>query len=498
MNLTALELKNLILSRKIKVEEAVKFYLNRIDKYDSKLGAYLYVAKDEAIKRAKYLDTKLASNKNTRNLGGLFGIPVAVKDNISVSNMQNTCGSKILEDYISPYDASVIEKINKEDGIILGKLNMDEFAMGSSTENSYFKITRNPWDLEKVPGGSSGGSAVSVASLESPLALGTDTAGSIRQPSSFCGVVGLKPTYGRVSRYGAVAFGSTLDQIGPMARNVEDCALLTQYISGYDDRDFTTVNKNVPNYVMNLSKDIRGVKIGIPLEYFEHTIDPKVRKCIENAIEVFIENDADVRCCSMPISRYSLATYYVIGCAEASSNLARFDGIRYGYRSKNYDDSVDIYFKSRSKGFGKEVKKRIMLGTYLLSKNHFNLYYEKALKVRNMIKNEVLGIMKKFDAIICPTCPTTAFRIGEKKDNSMSMYMSDIYVVPANIVGIPSISIPCGMVDGLPVGIQLISNYFREDILFNLAYSFQQSTELSNLEPDIDNNIVKRSGSFGI
>ncbi|WP_446899851.1 Asp-tRNA(Asn)/Glu-tRNA(Gln) amidotransferase subunit GatA [Clostridium sp. LBM24168] len=483
MEVTAIELKNLILNKKIKVEEVAKFYLDRIDKLDDKIGAYLYVAGDEAIKRAKELDAKLASNRDKERLGGLFGIPVAVKDNISVSRMQNTCASKMLEGYISPYDASVIERIKKEDGIILGKLNMDEFAMGSSTENSYFKITRNPWDFERVPGGSSGGSAASIASFENPLSLGTDTAGSVRQPSSFCGVVGLKPTYGRISRYGAVAFGSTLDQIGPMARTVEDCALLTQYIAGLDERDFTTADVDVPNYVDNLTDNIKGKRIGIPLEYFDHAIDDKVRKCLEEAIEIFIENGADVRCCSLPISRYSLAAYYVIGCAEASSNLARFDGIRYGHRSQRYKDSIDIYFKSRSEGLGEEVKKRIILGTYMLSKNYYDSYYKKALKIRNVIKKEFVDAMKEFDAIICPTCPTTAFKIGEKKEDSISMYMSDSYVVPANIAGIPSISIPCGMINGLPVGMQLMSGYFREDILFNLAYSFQQSTNYHKLRP---------------
>lgn len=484
MEFTAVELRKMILNKEIKVEEVVRSYLDRIAELDDKLGAYLYVAEDESIKRAKELDNKLASNADMEKLGGLFGIPIAVKDNISVSKMQNTCGSKMLEGYISPYDASVIERIKKEDGIILGKVNMDEFAMGSSTENSCFKVTRNPWDFERVPGGSSGGSAASIVSCENPLSLGTDTAGSVRQPASFCGIVGLKPTYGRISRYGAVAFGSTLDQIGPMAKTVEDCALLTQYIAGHDKRDFTTADVEVPNYIDSLTDNIKGKKIGIPLEYFDHTIDTEVRKCLEKAIEIFIENGADVRCCSLPASRYSLAAYYVIGCAEASSNLARFDGIRYGHRSQECRNSADVYFKSRSEGLGREVKKRIVLGTYVLSRNYCDSYYKKALKIRSKIKKEFENAMKEFDAIICPASPTTAFKIGEKKDDSVSMYMSDIYVVPANIAGIPSISIPCGMVNGLPVGMQLMSGYFKEDVLFNLAYSFEQSTDYHKLRPE--------------
>jgi aspartyl-tRNA(Asn)/glutamyl-tRNA(Gln) amidotransferase subunit A len=492
MSFTACKLKSMILNKEIKVEECVRIYLDRIHKLDPKLDAYLYVAEDEAIKTAKKLDLKLASNEK---LGKLFGIPVAIKDNISVSGMQNTCASKMLEGYIAPYDATAVERIKREDGIIIGKLNMDEFAMGSSTETSCFKITKNPWDLERISGGSSGGPAASVASLESPLSLGTDTGGSIRQPASVCGIVGLKPTYGRVSRYGLTAFGSTLDQIGPMSKNVEDCALLTQCIAGLDDKDFTTADIKVPDYSKSLSNDIRGKKIGIPIECFEDTIDPKVRKCIEEAIQVFIENGAEVKCCSMPISKYSLAAYYIIGCAEASSNFARFDGIRYGHRANNYKDSMDIYFKSRSEGFGYEVKKRIMIGTYVLSSENYEKYYKKALKVRSLIKKEFLSIMSEFDAIICPTSPTTAFKIGEKKD-PISMYKSDIYAVPANIAGVPAISIPCGIVDGLPVGMQLMSNYFREDLLFNLAYSFEQSTNWHKLKPFMLNSIEKEGESI--
>lgn len=482
MNFTAHGLKNMILNREIKVEEVVKLYLDRINSLDCKVDAYLYVSSEEALKRAKELDKKLDSNEKK---GGLFGIPISIKDNISVSGMQNTCASKILKGYISPYDASVIERIKQEDGIILGKLNMDEFAMGSSTETSYFKTTKNPWNLERVPGGSSGGSSASLAADEALLSLGTDTGGSVRQPAALCGVVGLKPTYGRISRYGSVAFGSTLDQIGPMAKNVEDCALFTENIAGLDNKDFTTADVKVPDYINILTEDIRGKKIGIPKEYFGEGLNSDVRKCVEDAIDVFRQNGAEIEYCSLPISTYSLAAYYIIGCAEASSNLARFDGIRYGYRSKDYNDAIDIYTKSRSEGFGDEVKKRIMLGTYVLSKGYYDEYYKKALKARNLIKREFVDIMKKFDAIICPTTTDTAFKIGEKQKDNISMYLSDLYIVPSNVTGVPSISIPCGIVNGLPVGMQITSNYFREDLLFNLAYSFEQSTNWHNLKPKI-------------
>ncbi|MBV4426029.1 Asp-tRNA(Asn)/Glu-tRNA(Gln) amidotransferase subunit GatA [Clostridium tyrobutyricum] len=482
MNFTAHGLKNMILNREIKVEEVVKLYLDRIDSFDCKVDAYLYVSSEEALKKAKELDKKLASNEKK---GGLFGIPISIKDNISVAGMQNTCASKMLEGYISPYDATVIERIKQEDGIILGKLNMDEFAMGSSTETSYFKTTRNPWNLERVSGGSSGGSAASLAADEALLSLGTDTGGSVRQPAALCGVVGLKPTYGRISRYGSVAFGSTLDQIGPMAKNVEDCALLTENIAGLDNKDFTTSDVKVPDYTNILTNDIRGKKIGIPKEYFGEGLNSDVKKCVEKAIDVFRQNGVKIEYCSLPLSTYSLAAYYIIGCAEASSNLARFDGIRYGYRSKDYADAIDIYTKSRSEGFGDEVKKRIMLGTYVLSKGYYDEYYKKALKARNLIKREFVDIMKKFDAIICPTTTDTAFKIGEKQKDNISMYLSDLYIVPSNVIGVPSISIPCGMVNGLPVGMQITSNYFREDLLFNLAYSFEQSTNWHNLKPNI-------------
>ncbi|MBV1818691.1 Asp-tRNA(Asn)/Glu-tRNA(Gln) amidotransferase subunit GatA [Clostridium cochlearium] len=481
-NLTAHELKSKIDEKEVKVEEVVESYLNRIEEVDSKVGAFLYTGSEEAIKKAKELDNKIAKGENLKALGG---IPVSIKDNISVKDMQNTCASKMLQGYKSPYDAHVIEKIKNEDGIILGKVNMDEFAMGSSTENSAYKLTRNPWDLERVPGGSSGGSAAAVAAMETPLALGTDTGGSVRQPAAFCGLVGLKPTYGRISRYGAIAFGSTLDQVGILSKDVEDCALLTKNIAGLDHKDFTTADIKVPDYTQFLNKDLKGKRIGIPRECFGEGLDENVRKAIKEALQVLKENGAEIEEFSLPSLDYALAAYYIISSAEASSNLARFDGIRYGYRTKDYTDAVDIYFKSRNEGFGKEVKRRIMLGTYVLSEGYYDAYYKKALKVRNVIKREYENVFKKYHAIISPTSPTPAFKIGEKINDIMAMYLIDIYTVPVSVAGLPAMSIPCGMVDGLPIGLQIIGNYYKEDDIFNIAYSYEQSTQWHKMKPQL-------------
>lgn len=478
------ELKDLISKKEIKVEEVTKSYLKRIDKTDDKIGAYLYVNSENAINKAKELDEKISKGET---LKGLCGVPVAIKDNISVKGLQNTCASKILEGYVSPYDSYVAEKIKENDGIILGKLNMDEFAMGSSNENSAFKKVRNPWNLEHVPGGSSGGSAATVASGEAPLSLGTETGGSVRQPASFCNVVGLKPTYGRISRYGVVAFGSTLDQVGTLGRDVEDCALLTQNIAGLDKRDFTTADVPIIDYKKSLNKDIKDKRIGVPKEYFNEELDIGVRKLVEDAIRVFKENGAKIVPITLPLAEYSLAAYYIISSAEASSNLARFDGIRYGHRAKDPKDAIDIYVKSRSEGFGKEVKRRIMLGTYVLSKGYYDAYYKKALRVRNLIKQDFNRAFKEVDAIISPTTRKPAFKFGERTKDVLSMYKSDIYTVPANIAGLPAISVPCGMVNNLPQGVQLIGNYFREDVLFNLAYSYEKSTDWHKLTPEIIN-----------
>ncbi|ACD51059.1 Asp-tRNA(Asn)/Glu-tRNA(Gln) amidotransferase subunit GatA [Clostridium botulinum] len=481
-NYKAHELKDLISKKEVSVEEVTKAHLENVKNIDAKVNAFLYIAEEEALNDAKALDEKLSKGED---IGLLGGAPLGIKDNISVKNMQNTCASKILEGYISPYDATVSESVKSQGGVILGKLNMDEFAMGSSTENSAYKITRNPWDLDRVPGGSSGGSAAAVASKEVPLALGTDTGGSVRQPASFCGIVGLKPTYGRVSRSGVVAYGSTLDQVGTLGRDVKDCALLTQVISGVDHRDFTTANINVPNYENSLSENIKGKKIALPKEFFKDGLDPKVQKSIYDALEVFKANGAEITEVSLPLADYAISAYYLLACAEASSNLARFDGVRYGHRSESVEDAVDVYFKSRSEAFGKEVKKRIMLGTYALSAGYYDAYYKKALKVRNLIKGEFENIFKDFDAIISPTAPTPAYKIGEKTENALEMYLGDIYTVPVNIAGIPAISLPCGVADGLPVGLQIMGNYFKEDTLFNLAYSYEQSTKWHEMHPNL-------------
>lgn len=481
-NYKAHELKEIIAKKEASVEEVTKAHLDKIENVDSKVDAFLYVAKEESLESAKALDEKLAKGED---LGILGGVPLGLKDNISVKGMQNTCASKILEGYISPYDASVSEKVKSEGGVIIGKLNMDEFAMGSSTENSAFKITKNPWDLDRVPGGSSGGSAAAVASNQIPIALGTDTGGSVRQPASFCGIVGLKPTYGRVSRSGVVAYGSTLDQVGTLGRDVKDCAMLTQAIAGMDNKDFTTADIDVPNYMDSLKEDIRGKKIAVPSEFFKEGLDEDVKKAVYDALKVFESKGAEIKEVSLPLADYAISAYYLVACAEASSNLARFDGVRFGRRIASAEEATEIYFKSRSEGFGKEVKKRIMLGTYALSAGYYDAYYKKALKVRNLIKSEFDGIFKEFDAIISPTAPTPAYKIGEKTADALEMYLGDIYTVPVNIAGIPAISLPCGMSNGLPVGMQIMGNYFKEDTLFNLAYSYERSTEWHEMHPNL-------------
>ena len=481
-NYKAHELKEIIAKKEASVEEVTKAHLDKIENVDSKVDAFLYVAKEESLERARALDEKLAKGED---LGILGGVPLGLKDNISVKGMQNTCASKILEGYVAPYDATVSEKVKAEGGVVIGKLNMDEFAMGSSTENSAYKITKNPWDLERVPGGSSGGSAAAVASKQVSIALGTDTGGSVRQPASFCGIVGLKPTYGRVSRSGVVAYGSTLDQVGTLGRDVEDCAMLTQVIAGMDDRDFTTADVSVPNYMDSLKADIKGKKIAVPSEFFKEGLDEDVKKAVYDALKVFEANGAEVKEVSLPLADYAVAAYYLVACAEASSNLARFDGVRFGHRTAAAEDAADLYFKSRSEGFGKEVKKRIMLGTYALSAGYYDAYYKKALKVRNLIKNDFDNIFKEFDAIVSPTAPTPAYKIGEKTANALEMYLGDIYTVPVNIAGIPAISLPCGLSNGLPVGMQIMGNYFKEDTLFNLAYSYEQSTNWHEMHPNL-------------
>lgn len=406
------------------------------------------------------------------------GIPIGIKDNMCTKGVKTTCSSKMLENFIAPYDATVIEKLNNEGIISLGKLNMDEFAMGASTEYSAFKKTKNPWNLNTVPGGSSGGSAAAVAANLVPWALGSDTGGSIRQPSAFCGVVGLKPTYGLVSRYGLVAFASSLDQIGPITKDVQDAALLLNLIAGHDEKDTTSINNEKVDYTKCLKNDVKGLKIGVPKEFFGEGINAEVKAKLQEAIEKYKELGAIVEECSLDIAEYALATYYIIACAEASSNLGRFDGIRYGYRTKNFENLKDIYINSRSEGFGQEVKRRIILGTYVLSSGYYDAYYKKALEVRTLVKQEFDKKFEKYDVLLTPTSPTVAFEIGTRSNNPLEMYLADICTVSVNIAGLPGISIPCGVDSkGMPIGMQLIGDKFKEETILNAAYTYEQATK---------------------
>ncbi len=477
--LTVHELQEKLENKELTITDITKAYVNRIDKKEKDVQAFVTTLKDEALEEAKELESKETD-------GDFVGIPIGIKDNICTKGIKTTCSSRMLENFVSPYDATVIEKIKKENMINLGKLNMDEFAMGGSTEYSYFKKTRNPWNLNKVPGGSSGGSAAAVASRMVPWALGSDTGGSIRQPSSFCGVVGLKPTYGLISRYGLVAFASSLDQIGPITKDVYDSAMLLNIIAGHDKRDTTSSNVEKKDYTKALKNDVKGLKIGVPKEFFGEGINEEVKESLENAIKVYKELGAEVEEFSLDIAKYSLATYYIIACAEASSNLGRFDGIRYGYRAKEFKDLKDLYRKSRSEGFGPEVKRRIILGTYVLSSGYYDAYYKKAQQVRTLVMNEFNKAFQKYDVLLTPTSPTVAFDIGSKSNNALEMYLADICTVSVNIAGLPGISIPCGVdKENMPIGMQLIGDKFQEEKILNAAYTFEQKIKFrENHRPD--------------
>ena len=472
VNLTVHELQEKLNKKEITIEEITKSYVERINEKEKDVNAFVTTLCENALEKAKNIDEQ----KNDGKINSEFvGIPIGIKDNICTKGIKTTCSSKMLENFVSPYDATVIEKLDEENLINLGKLNMDEFAMGGSTEHSYFKKTRNPWNLNKVPGGSSGGSAAAVASNMVPWALGSDTGGSIRQPASFCGVVGLKPTYGLVSRYGLVAFASSLDQIGPITKDVQDAAMLLNIIAGHDEKDTTSSNVEKVDYIKALKNDVKGLKIGVPKEFFGEGINEEVKEKLQEAIEKYKELGAEVEEFSLDIAKYSLATYYIIACAEASSNLGRFDGIRYTYRAKEYKDLKDLYKKSRSEGFGAEVKRRIILGTYVLSSGYYDAYYKKAQKVRTLVMNEFNKAFEKYDVILTPTSPTVAFDIGAKTNKPLEMYLADICTVSVNIAGLPAISIPCGVdKEGMPVGMQLIGNKFCEETILNTAYTFEQ------------------------
>lgn len=473
--LTAHELADKLNKKEISAKELAESVYSQIDKTDKAVKAYLLLTKDLAIACANKIDEKRAKGEA---LHPLAGIPIGIKDNMCLKGVKTTCASRILENYVPPYTATVVEQVILNGMIPIGKLNMDEFAMGSSTENSAFQKTRNPWNLDCVPGGSSGGSAAAVAADECIVALGSDTGGSIRQPASFCGVVGLKPTYGRVSRYGLVAFASSLDQIGPLAKDVKDAAMLLDLISAHDPKDSTSVNRPSTNCVKALTGKLDNIKtIGVVKELMGEGIDTEVKKAVQGAIKVYEKLGAKIIEVSMPTFKHALPVYYIVATAEASANLARYDGVKFGYRSKNSPDLLTMYYNTRQEGFGPEVKRRIMLGTYTLSAGYYDAYYLKALKVRTLIRRDYEKAFKECDILISPTSPTVSFKFGEKTDDPLSMYLSDIATIPINLAGIPAISIPCGFSKGLPVGLQLMGKAFDEENLLKAAFAYEQQTD---------------------
>jgi aspartyl-tRNA(Asn)/glutamyl-tRNA(Gln) amidotransferase subunit A len=478
------ETRKRLIKKEVSALEVVESYLRRIDAVDPKIRAFITVCKEEALKAAQFY-TEKPEKLIEKPLGG---IPIAVKDCLCTEGIRTTCGSKMLESFVPPYNSTVVEKLLQAGAIIIGKTNMDEFAMGSSTEHSYFGPTRNPWNLDRVPGGSSGGSAAAVAARLAPGAIGTDTGGSIRQPAAFCGIVGMKPTYGRVSRYGLIAFASSLDQAGPMARNVQDTALILHVIAGYDPKDTTSILKEVPSYCEEMKKPVRNLRLGIPREYFAKGMDKDIEEALHQAVKVFESLGARIVDVSLPHTEYGVAAYYIIAPSEASSNLARYDGVKYGFRTESPSsrDLISMYVDTRSGGFGPEVKRRIMLGTYALSSGYYEAYYHKASQVRNLIKKDFDEAFLTCDAIIAPVTPILPFLIGEKLEDPLSMYLSDVYTLPASLAGIPGITVPCGFSsDGLPIGMQILGNYFQEELLLRLAYAFEQATGLSNRYPEV-------------
>ncbi|MCY8234838.1 Asp-tRNA(Asn)/Glu-tRNA(Gln) amidotransferase subunit GatA [Priestia endophytica] len=474
------ELHGLLHKKEVRVEELVNESYKRIGEVDEKVGAFLTLDKEKAHAYAKELDEAIGTKDE---FGLLFGMPIGVKDNIVTKGLRTTCGSKILDNFDPIYDATVVERLRVAESVTIGKINMDEFAMGSSNENSALKVTRNPWDLDRVPGGSSGGSAAAVAAGEVPFALGSDTGGSIRQPAAFCGVVGLKPTYGRVSRYGLVAFASSLDQIGPITRNVEDNAFLLQAISGVDKMDATSANVEVPDFLSSLTGDVKGLKIAVPKEYLAEGVNEEVRQSVLDALKVLEAQGATWEEVSLPHSKYALATYYLLSSSEASANLARFDGVRYGHRTDNAENLIEMYKQTRSEGFGDEVKRRIMLGTFALSSGYYDAYYKKAQQVRTLIKKDFEDVFEKYDVIVGPTTPTPAFKIGENVNDPLTMYANDILTIPVNLAGVPGISVPCGFSNGLPLGLQIIGKHFDESTVYRVAHAFEQATDYHKQKP---------------
>ena len=454
-------------------EELTRAYLDRIAQHDDGLNSFITVSEEEALQQAHAADQRLKAGDSSP----LTGIPVAQKDIFCTDGVLTTCGSRMLENFVAPYNATVIEKFNAAGAVMIGKTNMDEFAMGSSNETSYYGPVRNPWNTDTVPGGSSGGSAAAVAARLVPAATGTDTGGSIRQPAGLCGITGLKPTYGRVSRYGMIAFASSLDQGGPLAQTAEDAAMLLDVMAGFDTRDSTSIEQAVPDYTATLNDDIKGLKIGLPKEYFDEGLDAEVGKAVEAAIEEYKKLGADIVEISLPNSSLAVPAYYVVAPAECSSNLSRFDGVRFGHRAEAPQDLEDLYKRSRGEGFGPEVKRRIMIGTYALSAGYYDAYYLKAQKVRRLISDDFKQAFEKVDVIMGPTSPTVAFKLGEKKDDPITMYLSDIYTIAVNLAGLPGMSIPAGFAQSMPVGLQIIGNYFDEARLLNVAHQYQQVTD---------------------
>lgn len=472
--LSAHQLHEMLKKGDTTVTDITKSVVAQIDRVEDKVNAFVTLTKDAALEQAANLDKEI---KNGREIKPLTGIPFAVKDVLCVNGLRTTCGSKILENFVPPYTGTAMQNLINEGTVILGKVNMDEFAMGSSTETSHYGITRNPWDLDAIPGGSSGGSAAAVAADECIISIGTDTGGSIRQPGSCCGIVGLKPTYGRVSRFGLVAYASSLDCIGPMTKDVTDAALMMNVIAGQDKMDSTSANLPVPDYTKSLINNVKGLKLGIPKEYFIGGLEPGVEKAVREAIKTLESLGAQTVEISLPHTEYAVATYYLIATAEASSNLARYDAVKYGYRTDDYKDLMDMYLKSRAEGFGKEVKRRIILGTHVLSSGYYDAYYLKAQQVRTLIRQDFEKAFEQCDVILTPTAPTVAFKIGAKMDDPLQMYLSDIFTISINLGGIPAMNVPCGFVDGMPVGLQIMGRHFDEEMIFRVAYTYEQNTD---------------------
>ena len=471
--LTVHEAHDLLTKREISSAELTRSCLGRIESVEERVKAFITVTGETAMEQARRADRRLALTDSL----SLTGVPMQIKDVICTSAIRTTCASRMLEDFVPTYNATVVDRLFSQDAVLVGKGNMDEFAMGSSTENSAFFPSRNPWDLDRVPGGSSGGGAAAVAAGEVIYALGSDTGGSIRQPASFCGVVGMKPTYGLVSRFGLVAYASSLDQIGPITKDVTDCAMVLNAIAGHDASDSTSIPREVPDYTSALTGDIKGLRIGVPKEYFVEGIDVKVKQALMRAISVLESLGASVDEVSLPSTPYALACYYILALSECSANLARYDGVKYGFSYQDTDSMWDAMEKTRQYGFGAEVKRRIMLGAYALSAGYYDAYYLKAKKVRTLLRSEFEDAFIRYDALVTPTSPTVAFRLGEKTEDPVQMYLSDIYTVPVNVAGLPSISIPCGLADGLPVGMQLIGAALSEETLLGIAYTYEQATE---------------------